>query len=176
MNWPNEDFFNCNESKHNLALPFTFDTSTMLLHHSKVPSMTRGTMICCFCILSSTPYNGSWNALATLLVEACTFLRSGLTSDHIITSLKNGMHVHQTRHLSFSILKLACLSIFTTLSGVALWSLPFLTFSLNEPQTANTCKMSLNPLFIFIVSNVLTLLSAFSLALDLKYFGMFKNY
>ena len=59
--------FNCAGSKHSLTLPFTFGSSVKLLHHSDVSSMSRSTMICCFCSLSSCSHSGPWSAYGILL-------------------------------------------------------------------------------------------------------------
>ena len=37
------------------------------MHHSDVSSMLRGTIICCFCIVSTSSLRGSWGAYDNLL-------------------------------------------------------------------------------------------------------------
>ena len=51
--------FNWARSKHNLTLPCAFGTTVKLLHHSDVSSISRSTIICYFCSLSSSSYSGS---------------------------------------------------------------------------------------------------------------------
>ena len=59
-----------------------------------------------------------------MAISVCTFLGSGLTLDHNITPLKNGMLVHMNRQLSLLGFRSACLHILSTLSSVATCSLP----------------------------------------------------
>ena len=46
--------FNHARSKHNLTLPLAFGAIIKLLHHSNVLPVSRGTVVCCFCSLSSS--------------------------------------------------------------------------------------------------------------------------
>ena len=63
------------------------------------------------------PLNGG------MAITTCIYLGSSLTTDHDISSPKNGVPIHQNRHLSLFRFRLACLHILRTLLGVILWSL-----------------------------------------------------
>ena len=58
---------NLARSRHNLTLQFALGTSMMLLHHSDVLSKPRGTIIYCFCNLSSSCFRGSWSGYTSIL-------------------------------------------------------------------------------------------------------------
>ena len=77
---------------------------------------------------SNEQYPGMTAVLFTfrqcMAISTCTFLGSGLTPDHDITSQVNGMLVHQNRHLSLLSFRLAFLHILRTLSRVTSWLLP----------------------------------------------------
>ena len=59
-----------------------------------------------------------------MAISTCTFVASGLTPDHDTISPKNGMLVHQKKHLSLLSFRLAYLHILRTLLRVASWSMP----------------------------------------------------
>ena len=89
-------------------------------------------------------------AVACLL--APVFSRIHTHTMHEMISLIKGMLVHLNRHLSLLKFKLACLHILSTLSKVASWSLPSLSFPAIRMSSAviKTLGIPLKSLCIFL--------------------------
>ena len=54
-------------SKHNCTLQLAFGSRIKLLYHSAVSSTSNGTIMCCFCSLSSSSLSGCCGAYDTIL-------------------------------------------------------------------------------------------------------------
>ena len=87
-----------------------------------------------------------------MVICACTFLGSGLTPDFAVNSPKNGLLVHQKRHLYLLSFKFACLHILRTLLSLASW---FLSMSSNPAISAMPkCMQPLVQLINFFLKHI----------------------